>query len=229
VDYIVRSCVEGVNIGYTGPRSYQEYDNWPSAYDHAEAVEASISKDIAAGTKAGPFSSPPFTSFVGSPMGAFKKKRSTKVRVIHDLSWPPGLSINDHIDINDFHISYMSVDDVTSHIQQLGIGTLLAKLDLEDAFKHIPVRPEDWPLLGSTWTTDRGKEYYHDMVLQFGAHSSPKLLCDLADAYCVIRYIVLHIVKFIWMILLFSVLVVLTYICQSNLDIMCCTCTCQDF
>ena len=120
-------------------------------------------------------------------MGAFSK-RSGKVRVIHDLSWPPTMSVNSFIDIEDFRVEYMSVDDVVEHVKHLGHGCYLAKLDLADAFKHVPVRQEDWPLLGSTWyayvpaTDSYELQYYFDRVLMFGGRSSPRLFNDIAKA-----------------------------------------------
>ena len=49
--------------------------------------------------KVGPFLTPPFENFTGSPLGAIPKKHSAPVkwRIIHDLSWPTGLSVNDGI------------------------------------------------------------------------------------------------------------------------------------
>ena len=185
---IVHQCSYGVDLGYTGPRVSHIHQNWPSAYTHHEAVQASIDKDVSLGTKVGPFSSPPFpTQFVGSPMGAFSK-RSGKVRVIHDLSWPPTMSVNDFINIDDFHVDYMSIDDVVEQVKLLGSSCYLAKLDLADAFKHVPVRQEDWPLLGSTWysyvpeTDSFVLQYYFDRVLMFGGRSSPRLFDDIAKA-----------------------------------------------
>ena len=184
----MNACSEGVSIGYEGPRTYREYPNWPSTYEHADAVIASINKDLARGMKAGPFSSPPFNTFVGSPMGCFQRKRSSKFRVIHDLSYPPSLAINEFIDIANYKMRYLSLDDVVYRIKRCGHGTLLAKLDLEDAFKSIPVREQDWPLLGSTFimfnpdTQAFEKQYFYDKVLQFGCRSSPKLFSDFARA-----------------------------------------------
>lgn len=187
-DYIVKACTEGVNLGYEGPRYYREYPNWPSADKYAVHVAADIDKDVASGIKFGPFYEPPLPGFVGSPMGCFPKKRSNKFRVIHDLSWPPGSSVNDFIDKDSFHLHYLSLDEVISDIKLRGPGTLLSKLDLESAFHHIPVRREDFELLGSTFyrfnpvTNSYVKEYYFDTVLQFGGRSSPKLFDDFALA-----------------------------------------------
>jgi len=184
VNYIVSACKNGVDIGFRGPRSYRCSQNWQSSRDHAAAVSKSIAKDLSLGRKLGPFSVPPFINFVGSPMGAFLKKRSsTKVRVIHDLSWPPGSSVNDHISAELFSLQYMSVDDVANVIKDIGRGALLAKLDLSDAFHHILVWPEDWELLGSTWQDNNGlTQFYVSAVLPFGLRSSPKLFNDFAQA-----------------------------------------------
>ena len=178
----------GVPIGYTGPRQYREHKNWPSSYQYSKAVTESIIKDVKKGRKAGPFYSPPFEHFVGSPMGAFPKKRSVgKYRIIHDLSWPPGHSINDYISSEEYGLHYISVDDIAALIVQKGPNVMLSKLDLEDAFKHVPVRPEDWELLGSTWFTvnidgNLIKQYFVDTVLPFGLRSAPKLFDDFASA-----------------------------------------------
>ena len=189
VDYIVSACTEGVDIGYRGPRYYRESPNWPSTTKYAVHVQADIDKHVAAGTKIGPFFQPPFANFVGSPMGAFPKKRSsTKFRIIHDLSWPPGHSVNEYISKEDYRIQYLSLDEIITSIKRLGQHTLLAKLDLESAFHHIPVRAKDYELLGSTFyrynpaTNSYIKEYYYDTVLQFGARSAPCNFTDFAVA-----------------------------------------------
>ena len=133
-DYIVQACNDGVNIGYFGPRNYREFKNWPSATKFYDQVKADIDKEVAAGIKVGPFLHPPFPNFVGSPLGAFHRRRSKKIRTIHDLSWQPGASINDYIDKEDFRITYLSLDDVIANILKYSQHTQLAKLDLEAAF-----------------------------------------------------------------------------------------------
>ena len=185
VSYIVNTCKYGVDIGYEGDRSSQVCKNWPSVEKYADAVEQNIHKDLSLGRKLGPFAAPPFRNFVGSPMGAFEKRSSSKIRIIHDLSWPQdGTSINAHISPEQFSMSYMSVDDVVQQIRQTGQHTLLAKLDLADAFHHVMVRPVDWELLGSSYqrSPDDPPEYYVSTVLPFGLRSSPKLFTDFAHA-----------------------------------------------
>jgi len=57
----------------------------------------------------------------------------------------------------------------------------MSKLDLQDAFKHVVVNPNDWHLLGSSWRSIDGTvQYYVDLVLPFGLRSSPYLFDQFA-------------------------------------------------
>lgn len=182
VTYLVNACTYGVNIGYEGQRSPSISNNWPSVHKFSTSVQQDIDKDVSLGRKLGPFKEPPLRNFVGSPMGAFQKRSSHKIRVIHDLSWPPGSSVNDGIPPDNFTMSYVSIDDIVQKIITYGPGTLLAKLDLADAFHSILVRPDDWELLGSSWksSNDDTVMYYVSTVLPFGLRSSPSLFNDFA-------------------------------------------------
>lgn len=185
---IIDGIINGVNIGYQGPRQFRTHKNWPSARKFADAVTTSIYKDLRKGRMLGPFTRPPYNNFVGSPMGAFEKKRSSgKFRVIHDLSWPPGQSVNDFIAREDFTLSYITVDEIVHNIKESGGNSLIAKIDLADAFKQILVRPQDWPLLGLTLdqTSKDGEKYtsyFVQTVLVFGLRSAPFLFNKYADA-----------------------------------------------
>ena len=144
-------------------------------------MQESLLYDVNRGTKAGPFPVPPFHHFVGSPMGAFIRKHSSKLRVVHDLSWPPGSSINTHIDETLCTLQYIMIDDAVEHVIRYGKDTLMAKLDIKNAYKHIIVDPHDWHLLGLSWPSVNGvTEYYIDLTLPFGLRSSPYLFDQFA-------------------------------------------------
>ena len=66
-----------------------------------------------------------------------------KWRLILDLSSPLGQSVNDGILKEPFSVQYLRVDDVISGIMSFGQGTLLARFDVESAYRNIPVHPED--------------------------------------------------------------------------------------
>lgn len=188
VDTLIDYIEYGVPIGYEGKRESLENPNWASVGKFKEATLKNFKDDVDRGRMMGPFSSPPLPNFVVSPLGAFQRKRSGKVRIIHDLSWPPGRSVNDGIDPDQCSLQYMTVDDVARACDSYRPGIAhMAKLDLKDAFKHIVVRPSDWHLLGSVWDPaqfglEGEKEYYFSTVLEFGCRSSPKLFDMFADA-----------------------------------------------
>lgn len=52
------------------------------------------------------------------------------------------------------------------------------KLDLKQAFRHIPVCPVDWHLLGISWK----QKLYYDIVLAFGLCSAPYIFNLFAEA-----------------------------------------------
>jgi hypothetical protein len=186
--FIIDGIINGVNIGYKGPRQFRVDKNWPSTYKNIKAVTDNIETDLRRGRMLGPYVMAPYKNFVGSPMGAFEKKRSSgKFRVIHDLSWPPGRSINDHIAREDFALNYITIGHIVQSVKKCGSSAFIAKIDLADAFKQILVRPQDWELLGmSLEKTDQyGRiytSYYVQTVLCFGLRSAPFLFNKYADA-----------------------------------------------
>ena len=183
VNRIVHDCTVGVRIGYKGPREARSCVNWPSVDKLKTHVIASIEKDVALGRKLGPFPCPPCATYMASPLGAFQKRSSAKVRVVHDLSYPRGHSINDFIDPEDYQVKYLSIDDVVKEIKKLGPCTLMAKADLSDAYHHILVHRDDWPLLVSVFVDENGQVWFYvSTVLPFGLRSAPQKFSDFALA-----------------------------------------------
>lgn len=180
VKLLLDGIVHGVDIGYKGPRIHRVHNNWPSVEEHRLELESIILQDILRGRVLGPFNAPPTSGFMGNPLGAFTKKRSSKVRVIHDLSWPPERSVNDYISRDQFTLQYIKFDDIVSVVKNQGRNSFMAKLDLESAFKHVLVKKEQWEVLGFTLKDicENGLEklrYYMCTCLPFGLRSSPKL------------------------------------------------------
>ncbi|GAV06389.1 hypothetical protein RvY_16396 [Ramazzottius varieornatus] len=162
----------GADIGFNGPRYPRFTKNSATAREFSEVLLKSITKEVASGHSVGPFFSPPFPNFVVSSLGVREKKTGGH-RIIMDLSRPFGDSVNDHISPEDYSLAFCSVDDACNMLQTVGKGALMAKEDVKAAFRLIPVRPLDWPLLGYMVSGS----YYFDVVLPFGCRSSPFLFC----------------------------------------------------
>ena len=111
-------------------------------------------------------------------LGAVPKSTPGKYRLIVDLSHPRGQSVNDGISEAHCSLSYVSVDQAAQTALKLGRGTLMAKVDIREAYRNISVHPEDRWLLGLSW---RGGIFI-DTVLPFGLRSAPKIFNAIADA-----------------------------------------------
>ena len=106
-----------------------------------------------------------------------KSHQQNKWRLIVDLSYPKGRSINDGIPKELCSMTYITIDDAITKILTLGSGTLLAKIDIKSAFRLMPVHPADRHLLAMEWKSG----VFIDACLPFGLRSSPKLFNILAD------------------------------------------------
>ena len=106
-----------------------------------------------------------------------KGHQPEKWRLIVDLSFPAGRSVNDGIDPALCSLHYTSVDEACRRVMALGAGAMLAMFDVQGAFRTVPVQPDDRWLLGMQW---QGKTYV-DKVLPFSLRSAPKLYNAVAD------------------------------------------------
>ena len=112
------------------------------------------------------------------PMGIIPKPHQPGTwRLIVDLSFPEGHSVNDGIPSDICSIQYASMDQAVEIVRALGVGTLMAKLDLKSAYRMVPVHPQDQWLLGMSWE-DR---ILVDTCLPFGLRSAPKIFSAVAD------------------------------------------------
>ena len=163
VNYYDIEVTELLKYGF--PISYREGapDPIPNNVNHKgatcfpEVIDQYVLDEIAWGATFGPFVIPPFIKRIGiSPLSTREKRESGKRRVIMDLSFPEGFSVNSYID-KDFYLgepiklTYPSVDILARRIAQLGANCLLYKRDLARFFRQIPACPRDYSLLGWRW------------------------------------------------------------------------------
>ena len=83
-----------------------------------------------------------------SPLNTVPKRDSAERRVIVDLSWPCGTSVNDGVPRDLFldkpiSLSYPTVDSIVDAVISLGPGCLLYKRDLQKAYRQFPVDPKE--------------------------------------------------------------------------------------
>ena len=169
---------EGFPLHYEGDPGSSDANNLISATENPEVVDAKISKELQAGRLAGPFWIRPFYPFRIYPLGVVPKKTPGEFRLIHHLSYPRGSSVNDGISPDHTSVSYATISDSIRHIKAAGRGCFLAKIDVKNAFRIIPIRPLDYGLLGMR----RRNLYYYDRCMPMGCSSSCKTFEILSTA-----------------------------------------------
>ena len=177
--------LEGIQFDFRIGFNYQTQQlkprkkNLRSATEHPEVVEAYLRKEVAQ-TRLIPIPNP--TSLPWYQTNAFgvipKKNKPGKWRLIVDLSAPQHHSVNDFIQKDTCSFSYISIDDVARTVARLGQGCLLAKADIKEAFRIVPIHPSDRLLLAMQW----GDQLYLDTALPFGLRSAPLIFTAVADA-----------------------------------------------
>ena len=106
-----------------------------------------------------------------------KLREPGKWRLILDLSFPPGRSINDGIPKDLCSLQFTTADNAAMLITKLRQGSLLTKVDISHAYCNIPVHPQDRRLLGMAWEG----ALFVDTTLPFRLHSAPKIFCVVLD------------------------------------------------
>ena len=172
--------------------------NHSSAIEYPNDVEAYIKEETEHQAILGPFTKNPIPGGHCSPFITRSKPNSDRRRVIIDLSWPIGESVNAGIDKNmylgsQFDLNFPSVDHITEEAKRFGRGALLYKVDVSRAFCHVKVDPGDYDLLGLQWDGT-----YVDTCLPFGTHHGRQSFQRISDTvrymmhqkgFCIIDYI----------------------------------------
>ena len=123
--------------------------NMPSVKAHPAIVQQFIDSELREGHMFGPF----------APDEIQHPVHISRFRVIEKKNQPG-------------FMSYTKVDNVVQGFWQSGVGSMLAKINIKNAYRVVPVHPVDKHLLATAW---RGKLFV-DRALLFGLRSAPKYL-----------------------------------------------------
>ena len=172
--YLVHGFTYGFDIhsSLVGDPDKNGYSNHKSAIVNSKTFEDKLQKEIALGRMSGPYNLPPFPDMTFSPLGLVPKREPGQFRTIFDLSFPCNNSVNSHIEKEHSHVVYETLDNCITIIQSIGEGCLVAKADIKDAFRIIPINPDFHRLLGFTWDG----QIYFDNCFLWGCQSPVKFL-----------------------------------------------------
>ena len=158
-----------------GASAYQKGDlpplcskNSTSATDNGAMLTDTIATWVKKGFVAGPFDTPPMAGFRANPLAVVV--RNGKVRPILNMSGPKGRSFNDNVDKSKLEKLHMgTAKSFGFNLKRAGRGAKFSKFDLQDAYKLMPARKEDFRLQGFCWL---GK-WFVETQQGFGGVPSP--------------------------------------------------------
>ena len=155
----------------TQHRPVPVYSNHTSAQDYPRQVTEYIHTETLYRSLIGPFNHPPFTPWCQTNALMTRPKRDSLInrRVILDLSWPAGFSVNDGIPQDTYlgqpyKLQLPTAEDMMNLIRRHGRGCFMYSRDLARAYRQLRSDPLDWPLLGVMWE----QKWYFDISIPFG-------------------------------------------------------------
>lgn len=186
-EYVLDGIRFGFPLHYTGPplgrpnkAAHASAQNFPKHVSDYVAVETANRALL------GPFHTSPFIQWLNtSPIMTRPKGTTNKRRIIVDLSYPQGNNVNAFIHKNTLFGTYCehrlpTVQDTVHAIEEMGYRVKLATINIERAYRNVPVCPLDLPLLG----LNVGGQVYIDSAMPFGTRNSS------LNMQCIAQYLV---------------------------------------
>ena len=168
--YITNGFRQGFKLDFFGNNTPFMSHNSASVQMNPFEALSKISIELSLNRIAGPFERPPFDSFKVSPLALREKGDTGKFRLLHNLSYPYNDdSVNFNIPESCSKVKYESINDAVKILQNIP-NAWMAKADIADAFRLIPLHPSDYNLTG--FHLDG---FYYDKCLPMGCSSSCKI------------------------------------------------------
>ena len=153
VQYFLQGISTGFRIGFDGSSTHSAKNNLKSALDHPTVIDDYLQHELLLGRISGPYLPSMCPDVHINRFGVIpKNNQPDKWRLVTDLCYPSGSSVNDGIPSELCSLTYVTIDvDAILNILQSGKDTMLAKLDIKSAFQLLPVHLADRYLLGMRW------------------------------------------------------------------------------
>ena len=144
--------------------------NHASALNFPKEIDKFIQKELDKNALLGPFKAPPFDTWTQiSPLMTRDKPDGSGKRVIIDLSFPVGASVNDGIlKTKESQYTLPTPLDLADLMLREGRGCFMWKSDLSRAYRQLRVDPLDYPLLA----IQHNGSIFVDICPSFGCRAS---------------------------------------------------------
>ena len=161
---MIDGLTHGFDLGYKGEQGSQRCNNNLTVNSNPGIAIAKVNKEIEFGRIGGPFQDAPFKHFKCSPLALREKSTPGQYRLLHNLSHPHDDSaVNANIPSELTKTTYDTIEDAVEIIQHYD-SPYLAKTDIAEAFRLLPLHPSSYNLTGFKL---QGK-YFYDKCLPMG-------------------------------------------------------------
>lgn len=177
-EYVLNGFKHGFKLDFVGSECILQSNNSISARNNLHIVQQKVNEEMNLGRISGPFEVPPFEFFKSSPLALREKKDCSKFRLLHNLSFPYNeQSLNFNIPKHASSVSYSNIQEAVKIILN-NDGKYLAKSDISEAFRLIPLCPTEYHLTGF----QLNHMYYYDRCLPQGCSSSCRIFERFSDS-----------------------------------------------
>ncbi len=183
-----KQVIEFIRFGFPTGHLHQSIPsasniNHATAIKYPDHVDRYIITELKHGALIGPFKIKPFEWTMVSPLLTREKNSSTERRVIMDLSYPPGHSVNSGIPKEeflgaDFTLKLPSALTLKAMVRAAGQGALMWSRDLARSYRQLRSCPLDWPLLCIAWRNS----FFFDCSVPFGLRTGAKAMQEVTEA-----------------------------------------------
>lgn len=161
----------------------QSSQNHGSALSNPTAIDDFLTTECELGATCGPFISNPLSVDIAISPLQIAYSRTGKPRVVVDLSYPPGHSVNCGIPRDtylgeSFTLRLPGLDALLDIIRHKGSNCHLFKKDLSRAYRQLRIDPRDYHLLGY----QHRHALYFDVAPPFGLRSSAMMCQNTTSA-----------------------------------------------
>lgn len=189
IKFITEGFTKGFDIGYRGPHNRRSF-----APNHRLRVGTNLDlwnkvmTEVQEGRYIGPLDEDeiPWDNLIQSPLSLVKKKNSNdnKLRLVFDLSYPKGESVNYYTPDYLKKTSYYDLDHAIANSIRAGKGCYYTLADFSAAFRRVPLAKSQWKWLMMRATCPiNGREYYFaDKNLCFGSGVSCAIFQRISNA-----------------------------------------------
>lgn len=174
--WVLNGIVQGFSLDFDKTPLTSAAKNLASANIQPEIIDNYLQVELESGTMFGPYMEQPYKTCQINRFGVIPKSDG-KFRMITDLSFPLGESVNDGISKANSTVSYIGLTKAIDKILSIGEGCLLAKFDIQRAYRMIPLKVNERNLVVIKW---KGF-YFVDLALPFGARSAPRIFTRFSD------------------------------------------------